>query len=183
MRRDSEHADVSWHPQAVCKEEDDTLFYHPEGERGMARRRRAEAAKAICRSCPVMATCAADALARREPFGTWGGVSEDERAAILSGRDPRKVLPTFKRPVGITSLERTIDYIPRANTGHRIDSGPVGEHVMELMEAGYSVPEIALAAGLYPQSVRDLVQGGKTVTERVAKLLMAVQPEASEVAA
>jgi len=32
-----------------------------------------EAAKAICVDCPIRETCLAGALARREPWGVWGG--------------------------------------------------------------------------------------------------------------
>lgn len=32
-----------------------------------------EAAKALCRSCPLSAECLAGAVERREPWGVWGG--------------------------------------------------------------------------------------------------------------
>ena len=32
-----------------------------------------EAAKALCRDCPVREACLAGALERREPWGVWGG--------------------------------------------------------------------------------------------------------------
>lgn len=32
-----------------------------------------EAAKALCRDCPVREICLAGALDRREPWGVWGG--------------------------------------------------------------------------------------------------------------
>lgn len=80
-------ADTTWHPLAACREEDDTLFYHPDGERGMPRFERAQAAKAICAECPVKITCRDDARARRETHGTWGGESEDERRNFLRRQD------------------------------------------------------------------------------------------------
>ena len=43
---------------------------------------RADAAKAICAGCPVLMECREQALAIREPYGVWGGLSEDERRAI-----------------------------------------------------------------------------------------------------
>lgn len=80
-------SDTSWHPEGKCREEDETLFYHPENERDPARSQRVEAAKAICRTCPVMAQCLDDARARREPYGTWGGESEDDRRKWLRRQD------------------------------------------------------------------------------------------------
>ena len=37
----------------------------------------------MCGTCPVIAQCLAHALAVREPYGVWGGRSEDERAKLL----------------------------------------------------------------------------------------------------
>ena len=68
-----------WQLKGACREADPTLFFHPEGERGPARRNRDSAAKAICASCPVMLECREHALAVREPYGVWGGTTESER--------------------------------------------------------------------------------------------------------
>lgn len=79
-----------WQFQGACRETGSESFYHPDGERGAARRLRDAAAKEICSSCPVIRECAEHALAIREPFGVWGGLSEDERAAILSDQDVQR---------------------------------------------------------------------------------------------
>jgi len=73
-----------WQYQGACRDADDTLFFHPEGERGSTRRRRAEAAKAICATCAVINECREQSLRVREPYGVWGGLSEDERAVLLA---------------------------------------------------------------------------------------------------
>lgn len=73
-----------WQFEGSCRDSDETLFFHPEGERGSARRRRAAAAKAICATCPVIQECRAQSLTVREPYGVWGGLSEDERASVLA---------------------------------------------------------------------------------------------------
>lgn len=75
-----------WQYEGACREADPELFFHPEGERGSARRRRAEAAKAYCARCPVLETCRERSLDAREPFGVWGGLSEDERHQMLATR-------------------------------------------------------------------------------------------------
>ena len=59
------------------------LFFHPDGERGRERRRRQELAKKVCAECPVAAQCRAHSLAFEEPFGTWGGLTEDERSRLI----------------------------------------------------------------------------------------------------
>lgn len=73
-----------WQLEGACRGAETSLFFHPEGERGPARRNRDAAAVAICESCPVLAQCRAHALAVREPYGVWGGMTEDEREAVYS---------------------------------------------------------------------------------------------------
>lgn len=68
-----------WQYEGACRELDTEMFFHPEGERGSSRRRRAATAKAVCATCPVMEQCRTHALASREPYGIWGGMTEEER--------------------------------------------------------------------------------------------------------
>ena len=68
--------------RAACRNTDRDLFFSPDGERGLAKRRRERAAKAVCVTCPVQDECAAYAIANREPHGVWGGLSEGERERI-----------------------------------------------------------------------------------------------------
>ncbi|MFL6138362.1 MAG: WhiB family transcriptional regulator [Frankiaceae bacterium] len=79
-----------WQMHALCAGLGTEEFFHPDGERGPNRAARERAAKAVCARCPVMKQCAAHALAVREPYGVWGGLSEDDRDAILGrGRAAR----------------------------------------------------------------------------------------------
>jgi len=83
------NADIwDWQLLGSCRGADPNIFFHPEGERGPAREARERAAKEICSSCPVRVTCAEHAIAVREPYGVWGGLSEDEREAIIARRLP-----------------------------------------------------------------------------------------------
>lgn len=77
-----------WQLQGSCRRADATLFFHPEGERGPARLAREQAAKAICAACPVIRECARHALAAREPYGIWGGLSETDRDEVRLHRAP-----------------------------------------------------------------------------------------------
>ncbi|SDN07484.1 WhiB family transcriptional regulator, redox-sensing transcriptional regulator [Allokutzneria albata] len=45
-------------------------------------------AKSLCVACPVRAECLAGALARREPWGVWGG-EIFERGAVIARKRPR----------------------------------------------------------------------------------------------
>lgn len=69
-----------WQFAGACRHAEPAMFFHPEGERGRARRRRAADAKAICARCPVLRQCREHALTSREPYGVWGGLTEEERA-------------------------------------------------------------------------------------------------------
>ena len=73
-----------WRLQARCRGMDPAVFFHPDGERGHARSRRAAYAKAVCAECPVVQDCRKSSLERNERFGVWGGMSEDERDAVLA---------------------------------------------------------------------------------------------------
>jgi len=68
-------ARVAWVSQALCRASDpDELFV-----RGAAQRK----AAVICRHCPVIAECGADALDNKVEFGVWGGMTERQRRALL----------------------------------------------------------------------------------------------------
>jgi WhiB family transcriptional regulator, redox-sensing transcriptional regulator len=73
-------ADVwDWQLHAACRGLPSDVFFHPDNERGPARAARDEAAKVVCAGCSVRVQCRAHALEIREPYGVWGGLSEDER--------------------------------------------------------------------------------------------------------
>ncbi|MEU6239383.1 WhiB family transcriptional regulator [Kitasatospora sp. NPDC047058] len=78
-----------WQLEAACRQVENSLFFHPSGERGTAHKAREEAAKAVCADCPVRIACRRHALATREPYGVWGGLSEDERYLLLAPRHRR----------------------------------------------------------------------------------------------
>ncbi|MCX4744208.1 WhiB family transcriptional regulator [Kitasatospora sp. NBC_01287] len=76
-----------WQLRAACRETDTSVFFHPSGERPPASAERDAAAKEVCARCPVRAACLEFALATREPYGVWGGMTAEERQAVLrSGR-------------------------------------------------------------------------------------------------
>ena len=67
-----------WAKQGTCLTEDpDALFVQGKAQRD---------AKSVCRGCPVVAECLADALDSRTDFGVWGGMTQRERRALLRRR-------------------------------------------------------------------------------------------------
>lgn len=86
--------DCDWQLLAACRGLDVELFYHPSGERRHEKARRISEAKQICQRCPVIRECAAWALTTQEPYGVWGGFSEDERASILGRGNLRYPAPS-----------------------------------------------------------------------------------------
>jgi WhiB family redox-sensing transcriptional regulator len=85
-----------WQEHGSCREADPTVFFHPQNERGAARIMRDRRAKSICARCPVRIECADYAVRAREPYGVWGGLTEDEREAIYARID----LPHYPRERG-----------------------------------------------------------------------------------
>ncbi len=70
----------NWAAQGACVTNDpDALFVRGKTQHD---------AKAVCRECPVIRQCLADALDNRIEFGVWGGLTERERRALLR-RYPR----------------------------------------------------------------------------------------------
>lgn len=88
-----------WQLDALCRGMTVTLFFHPWGERGESRAARDEAAKSICEACPVIAECRQHALTVAEPYGVWGGLTEEDRLVLLNKRT-RHARKSGKRRAG-----------------------------------------------------------------------------------
>jgi WhiB family redox-sensing transcriptional regulator len=78
-----------------------------------------EQAKLLCRVCPIREACLEGALARREPWGVWGGEVLDRGRVITHKRGPGR---------------------PRKD-----DVAPVALSADELVDAGILAPEPAAA--------------------------------------
>lgn len=62
-------------------------------------------AKAICRTCPLQASCLHDAIERAEPYGVWGG------SLLVDGR-PVRLAPRRGRPPLAGRVEHVVDEVP-----------------------------------------------------------------------
>lgn len=77
--------EMDWRQSAACRGIQTELFF-PAGDVAPEPVAQAEHAKAICRECPVTAQCLAYAMATKEPFGVWGGLTEEERRVLRRHR-------------------------------------------------------------------------------------------------
>lgn len=84
-----------WQGRGLCLSADNADFFHPQNERGLARVRRDRRAKTICAACPVRLECADYAIRAHEPYGIWGGLTEEEREDIYA-RLPIESYPTAR---------------------------------------------------------------------------------------
>ncbi|WP_199570596.1 WhiB family transcriptional regulator [Streptomyces murinus] len=71
-----------WSDDAACAGTETAVFF-PVGKGGVPASVDAAYAKTFCNRCPVRAECLTHALTRREDYGVWGGLDEDERAELL----------------------------------------------------------------------------------------------------
>lgn len=67
-----------WEQEAVCRIADSELMF---AELGGQRH-----AKVLCARCSVSVECLAEALDNRIEFGVWGGMTPNERGALLRRR-------------------------------------------------------------------------------------------------
>jgi WhiB family transcriptional regulator, redox-sensing transcriptional regulator len=73
-----------WLDHAACRGRDPELFF-PVTDIGAARVQ-VEAAKKVCRRCPVQRACLSWALGNRQEAGIWGGMTEEERHRLRRRR-------------------------------------------------------------------------------------------------
>ena len=80
-----------WRLQAACRHSNANHFF-PVGTTGAAVGQ-IEAAKAVCRTCPVQAACLLFAFETNQEAGIWGGKDEEERRRL------RRIWRAGRRPV------------------------------------------------------------------------------------
>jgi WhiB family redox-sensing transcriptional regulator len=78
----SDHWD--WQQKGSCSAMPSEIFFFTDGERGSIRKKHEIKAKLICQTCEVISECKSFALDGREPYGIWGGLSEEDRLAIYA---------------------------------------------------------------------------------------------------
>jgi WhiB family redox-sensing transcriptional regulator len=66
-------------------------MWFPLSTSGLVYERQIAEAKAVCSSCPVRSSCLAEALAHRDGWGVFGGLTAEERARLLRKQRTPKV--------------------------------------------------------------------------------------------
>jgi WhiB family redox-sensing transcriptional regulator len=80
-------SELEWRERAACLPHPAILFFGlDDSESPAERREREDEAKAVCARCEVRRECLEYALATKEPYGIWGGLTEIERKARIHGR-------------------------------------------------------------------------------------------------
>jgi WhiB family redox-sensing transcriptional regulator len=72
-----------WQDLGACRDTDPELFFLEHNLRTVEKRQKERAAIIVCRTCPVVQQCLAHSLAVPEFYGVWGGVTADQRMAML----------------------------------------------------------------------------------------------------
>lgn len=128
----------------ACRGMSPSLFVGPEGEERADREVREQAAKLICRHCPLIPECLDWALSHRE-YGVWGLTNDDERRAIRTGRK-------MSHPGRITDQsKRRIEREKRAWTLH---------------QEGLNVDEISDRVGVRRATVYEYIRSQRKVRDQ-----------------
>lgn len=80
FRRNPPRRELAWQDSAACTQVDPEIFFPAQGQRITV------GARKVCDSCPVKAECLAFALEHNEFLGVWGGLGQQERAALQRAR-------------------------------------------------------------------------------------------------
>ena len=70
-----------WREEATCRADDAAEVFFPGGDRGQTKAM-TDAAKLVCRACPVRIDCLWYAIETRQEYGVWGGATEPERRRL-----------------------------------------------------------------------------------------------------
>jgi WhiB family transcriptional regulator, redox-sensing transcriptional regulator len=135
-------------PRAACRRENPEMFYPDRFDDEQA-----DAAKAVCRRCPLISTCLAYALRYEPDHGVWAATTPAERRAIAKGKrlvDGRTIGDQQRLREAFTAARRVVD----GNLSRRDAITGVGRQTFD----------VATAVVRYaPHLVDDVVEGWLTL--------------------
>lgn len=126
----------------ACKGMDTILFVGPDGEMRADREFRETEAKSICRGCSLISECLDWAVSNVE-VGIWGATNDDDRKAIRTGRQ-----------VKVNGL-----------TGQQVKKLERQREALHMYKNGATVPEIAKALGVVPDTAYLYIRDQKRMDE------------------
>lgn len=133
-----------WRSAAACLGSDPELFF-PSGTTGSVYREQVAAAQAVCRRCPVVTECRADALAYA-PYGIAGGLTEQERSAVRTTHQGGNATDTD--PV-------MVDRLVNAGRQPGATRAELIEAAVQLVRSGQPVAQTADRLGLAQRTVSN----------------------------
>jgi WhiB family redox-sensing transcriptional regulator len=89
--------EAGWQLRGACRGVDPELFFPPEEAPAEQVRVQEALARAVCRSCLVAGVCLSTALDEHLEFGVWGGLSAEDRKAVLASRSGARPMPQTGR--------------------------------------------------------------------------------------
>lgn len=84
--RGSAHDRTDFMDSGACLDSDPELFFPDSGEGTVQGEREWSRAKRVCEECSVRSECLEYAIDNQHDFGVWGGMSEEERKALVRQR-------------------------------------------------------------------------------------------------
>lgn len=119
----------NWRVSANCRNVDP--------ERLFVKGAKQREARSICRGCPVLTQCLAQALDEKLEFGVWGGMTERERRAMLKQRPDVTCWSSFltrvadaRRKRASATPGRHLELVPAARSTE-VDTVSASEEVVE----------------------------------------------------
>jgi len=152
----------AWMDSAACKGDDPELW-HPVAENDLA-----EDARITCTLCPVLNDCGTFAADNGIDYGIWAARrldDRDERKALLADYGTAKAttapaeLELICAECGATfTTKQKRDRCRPCELGMPFDT-EAREHIAQLRACGATVRDIAVAADLAEQTIREIAKG------------------------
>ena len=142
-----------WGPDGLCRQADSEIFF-PEGVGGAVTKAVREA-KRVCGRCPVREECLAWAVRTGQGYGVWGGLSRNERKALVRDTDVQV------KPIHIVYQGRGYKQHPYWPEYRTAAEGIVGKRLREvqaLVNRRAAVGEMAVALNTNAQTVKKVLE-------------------------
>jgi WhiB family redox-sensing transcriptional regulator len=136
---------------AACRFVDPELFFPSQGGGGSTAESRVMRAKSVCQACPVRRECLREAIRDGEQYGIWGGLTVQDRRALL------KQVKAFRSlPAGV---------LVRLRRGEPADLRPQDLPAVAavLLRCGWSEPRIRRTLGIDPSALRAALRTARRI--------------------